>query len=398
MSFVEKHEELIHQTITEQKLEVQERKGAERTVKALAPYVCNIGSDGKAAYTDTLVTSAVGYRCAGDNALSPATNLNVIKLPQNNGFSLCDIKSDYFVLPCHKYQYAEAGQYTCQTTDSKEHSSLVCTPGGKTETNSNSSFVSSVTVMQNSPHSEYTLAANTRTLGYVKKRDSSNSENQRKPPIEIIGDNVDIGMKSTKQSLKNEKKDWHWFLMLVVEKRIFDFTLPNFTAKQDIKQVQGRAFLPSLTDMDKYSDNMDFHIMHVLLKHLQFLEPFKSIVPTFIEHPYLAESAKKTQYNTVEHMDANENTHDGMTKILRRVHEIAVPHYGIDHIEKKCDERIVFGGDVLTCERSFSCQDSRNNAENDFVQLQGVINRPEGFHRVMNLLKVIYQLKTNSCL
>lgn len=51
-------------------------------------------------------------------------------------------------------------------------------------------------------------------------------------------------------------------------------------------------------------------------------------------------------------------------------------------------KRKVFGGDVLTNERPYSAQLAMLNDEGDFERLAGVAHRPEGLHRMMNLLLV----------
>ena len=51
-------------------------------------------------------------------------------------------------------------------------------------------------------------------------------------------------------------------------------------------------------------------------------------------------------------------------------------------------ERVVLGGDVLTCERALGAQLAMDNEVSTYQQLRGAIYRAEGFHRVMNFVKV----------
>lgn len=50
----------------------------------------------------------------------------------------------------------------------------------------------------------------------------------------------------------------------------------------------------------------------------------------------------------------------------------------------------VVGGDVLTNERAYSAQLAMLNGQTDFERLAGVVHRPEGLHRMMNLLLVFH--------
>ena len=53
-------------------------------------------------------------------------------------------------------------------------------------------------------------------------------------------------------------------------------------------------------------------------------------------------------------------------------------------------ERKVFGGDVLTNERAYQAQLDMANGETESEKLMSFIHRPEGLHRLMNLLKYIF--------
>jgi hypothetical protein len=156
------------------------------------------------------------------------------------------------------------------------------------------------------------------------------------------------------------------------------------------------AFLPTEEEAASYQSCIDHHIMHVLVKYLPFLQFLSDVVPEYIAHDHLEKSARKSEYRNIELLDANENESNGIITILRRIHELAIPSCIRDK-KKYVEERLVFGGDVLTCERGLGAQYAMDNAETDFSQLRGVIFRPEGFHRVMNFVKVITSLITKLC-
>lgn len=122
------------------------------------------------------------------------------------------------------------------------------------------------------------------------------------------------------------------------------------------------------------------------MKYLTCLKGFTSIIHSHIEHPYTEDASKKSMFLNMELIDASENSSDGMIQILRRVHELAVPH-----TEGQVLERVVFGGDVLTNERAFSGQQALLNGTSGCDQLAGLIHRPEGLHRVMNFAQEIYR-------
>lgn len=76
-----------------------------------------------------------------------------------------------------------------------------------------------------------------------------------------------------------------------------------------------------------------------------------------------------------------------MISILEHIHMNHIAHTSDDN--QKVIQKKVFGGDVLTNERAYSAQLAMMNGRSEFDQLAGVIHRPEGLHRMMNLCLVI---------
>ena len=126
--------------------------------------------------------------------------------------------------------------------------------------------------------------------------------------------------------------------------------------------------------------------MKVLVKHIDYLKKFQEAVPEVIEHPYIAETSKKSEFAILDLLDKSENKSDDMISIMQHIHE----HYVAHTMDAKpiVVEQKVFGGDVLTTERTFSAQQAMKNAKNDYLDLSGVVPRPEGLHRMMNFLMV----------
>ena len=73
-------------------------------------------------------------------------------------------------------------------------------------------------------------------------------------------------------------------------------------------------------------------------------------------------------------------------KDLVWLHEHFVPHTEDDHPEYL--DRLTFGGDVLTNERAYSGQMAMINGNTSYERLGGLVHRPEGLHRLMNLCLV----------
>jgi hypothetical protein len=74
-----------------------------------------------------------------------------------------------------------------------------------------------------------------------------------------------------------------------------------------------------------------------------------------------------------------------MISILEHIHDKFIPR--TDDDDPVVIKRKVFGGDVLTN----SAQLAKLNHATDYDKLTGVIHRPEGLHRMMNLLLVLFR-------
>lgn len=207
-------------------------------------------------------------------------------------------------------------------------------------------------------------------------------------PIEILGDNLDITITPSKMSLQSQRKSLHWFLVLVKEKKItFDESKVPFHAPVDFPALKAVSWLPSSGQLNSLMSNFKFHVAHVLLHYIPFLQLHITSFPKYIEHLYMDQMRQKSVFLNCDLVDASENSSQGMIKILQRVHQLAVPHVK-ENLEKNVLEKVVFGGDVLTNERAFSAQEAMQNSPSEYESLLGVIHRPEGLHREMNFLLV----------
>lgn len=184
----------------------------------------------------------------------------------------------------------------------------------------------------------------------------------------------------------NQVQSYHWFLLLGVQRRFVDSNLPDDNPKAEIQSIPTSDFVPSRAECNSLENDMIYHIIKTATRYIPALKELQKCVPSYVKHPYLEESSKKSKYLILDLLDKSQNKADDMISILEHVHENYISHTEGENplvIKKK-----VFGGDVLTNERAYSAQLAMLNSANDFEQLKGVIHRPEGFHRMMNLLGV----------
>jgi hypothetical protein len=205
------------------------------------------------------------------------------------------------------------------------------------------------------------------------------------PTVDVIGDNVDLTKTPSHLLSDNQRQSLHWFLNVGVKRRIVS-DLPDCGPQKDLLKVNNVEFLPNSDDCNQFDDNCVFHIVKVLVKYIECLNDFEDCVPEFIEHPHIDELSKKSEFVLLDLLDKNENKADDMISILQDVHSKYIAH--TDQEIPIVLERKVFGGDVLTAERTFGAQRAMMNAKNEYYGLSGVVPRPEGLHRMMNYLSV----------
>lgn len=227
----------------------------------------------------------------------------------------------------------------------------------------------------------YSSGNQEKVVSFSKEKIQKSKENPS-PPIEILGDNVDILVSPANMTLDRQRKSWHWFLLLATQKRLTDEDLSTDESLADVETIGSCEFIPSEAEIKEFQKNVQFHVAKILTKFIEELRQFERLLPKYIEHPYLEKTSQKSVFINCDLIDESENSSDGMIRILQRVHSLAVPYID-DNIEK-----VVLGGDVLTNERAMSAQQAMRNNESCDEKLVGVIHRPEGLHRQMNFLMV----------
>ncbi|XP_065925165.1 uncharacterized protein [Magallana gigas] len=224
---------------------------------------------------------------------------------------------------------------------------------------------------------------------YISRIESQLKESEIQPPFDIIGDNLDILKSTSSMTKENQRKSFHWFILVGLQRRVLDSTMLDDKPKHDILSLPNHSFLPNAQDINILERNMNHHILKVITRHVKCLKSFAHCVPKHIDHPFMEETSKKSTHFILDLLDKNENLHDDIISILEHIHQKYIAHTLGEKAEVL--ERKVFGGDVLTNERAYTAQLAMQNCETDYYKLGGLIHRPEGLHRMMNFLLFIYQ-------
>lgn len=208
---------------------------------------------------------------------------------------------------------------------------------------------------------------------------------------DIIGDNIDISRNPSQMSEDRRRKSWHWFLLVVLNKRVLNPELDDSQPIVEISSVENSTFVPKFNDCNTLDRNFIFHIMHILLNYIRCLKKYKNCLPKFISHLHLEELSRKSDFAILDLVDKSENNAENMISILENIHTNYIPRTDDDN--PSVIKATVFGGDELTNEIAYLAQLAMLNGQTDFERLRdllGVVHRPEGLHRMMNLLLVFH--------
>ena len=163
---------------------------------------------------------------------------------------------------------------------------------------------------------------------------------------DIIGDNFDISKSPSHMSKEKQRKSWHWFMMVGLQKRVINNTLTNQVPVAPITEVENSTFIPSVADCKSLGKNFVFHIAKVLVKYVPFFKKYEPYLPKFLQHPHLQEMSKKSDFVILDLLDKSENKSEDMISILEHIHHIT-SHILLKIIHKLFVKRFFFGGEGM---------------------------------------------------
>ncbi len=135
----------------------------------------------------------------------------------------------------------------------------------------------------------------------VDALDSSDVSNLRRkleldtPPMyQIIGDNIDLYIKTKHMSSEKQNKSIHWFAMNAVQDRITGSGLQNERSIKPIMEMENKEFLPSTHDNEDLLHDFIPLFARVIVEKIPAMRTFKSVIVRHIPHKYSNEMKKKS--------------------------------------------------------------------------------------------------------
>ena len=132
------------------------------------------------------------------------------------------------------------------------------------------------------------------------------------------------------------------FLSMAFKGRISFAHLPSEGPLHDIKTFPLTEFLCSSVEVAEHKQHYSILLLRGLCNNIKFLSSSKKFVPRHIIHEYSVQMYWKSEERSLGLTFENESSTDGMAKSLETLHG-CIP-VGVD--------KVIFGGDQLTCERA----------------------------------------------
>ena len=118
---------------------------------------------------------------------------------------------------------------------------------------------------------------------------------QSEPPsYQVIGDNIDLYVKTKHMASNRQNKSIHWFLMNAVQDRVIGEGLDNSQQIKPIMEVENAEFLPSKEDNSDLLHDFIPLVTRVIAENIPAFACFRDVVVSHIPHEFSKEMKTKS--------------------------------------------------------------------------------------------------------
>jgi len=199
--------------------------------------------------------------------------------------------------------------------------------------------------------------------------------------FKFVGDNVDKkkGVRDIRVDHQSELQ--HMYSMLVVRSRVPSPPLDARSAVSDFGSLQPSDFLPTAEDIKAIQDNLVVLVSRILCQNMKHLSFILRVVPAHVTHQYSEENAKKSDVIVLDVLMKNEAKNADMLEIMQAMQG----YLGEDFLP---DQRVLSGGDQLTCERQLGSKRHMMDGDTSRDRLDEFEIQTEDWHALMSFLGV----------
>jgi hypothetical protein len=197
----------------------------------------------------------------------------------------------------------------------------------------------------------------------------------------IIGDNIDLLVKTKQMAKDKQNKDIHWFLMYAIFDEIYDSTLSD-KPKKSFDDLTPSDCIPTEGEQTQLLDFLTILWSRIIVKTIPEFQQLQGSVVWHIPHDFMEEMKKKSEVEPLGLLFNSENTE--MVEIMSTLMRKYVPTEPVQnedgHWSYRVLLRVFFGGDWLTVERALGAQRKRIDGDTMHEMLAGLIPKNEDWH------------------
>eukprot|EP00795_Rhopilema_esculentum_P004039 gene4039-20214_t len=204
----------------------------------------------------------------------------------------------------------------------------------------------------------------------------------------IVLDNIDYHQVTHDMTEEHKDNDVHYCSHMATENRISGCHLDDTKPRGDLMSLENGIFSPSKCEHQSQRENYITLVSRYITDEIKCLEFLQCVVTRNIPHRYTEKTKQKTNTTYLGIIYANENTCDGMGKILETVHQY-VPCYQVQGEKHFSSQAIV--GDQLTVERGVNGLMDVSNGFTSEERREGLHFEIADFHGGIKFLELIYE-------
>lgn len=173
----------------------------------------------------------------------------------------------------------------------------------------------------------------------------------------------------------------HMYSILVGRSRLPPEELSCTGQVSPLSSIAANKFLPNSDDITAIRRNLVMIVSRMITEYIDGLSVLSKAIPKHIEHKYSSEMAKKSDVVVLDVLMKNEASRSDMIDIMHTMQKYLGEEY-------PCEQRVLSGGDQLTCERQVGAQ--RHVMDGDTIRDRLGLLEPvtEDWHCLVCLLSV----------
>ena len=220
-----------------------------------------------------------------------------------------------------------------------------------------------------------------KLLSEISKRNTAPIQKwiQEGATFKFVGDNV-AKLKGVRNiTSQNQGHLCHMYSLLVVKNRIPPPPIISLCCQRSLAHIKPESLLPTDTDIARMKLNLTILMCRFICSYIKGLNKFAGLIPKHIYHAHSDFMAEKSEVAVIDILHKNEACHVDMLDIMKAQQS---------YLGNEFDDRVLSGGDQLTCERQRCAQLHVMDSDTKADQLELLEPVVEDWHAFMIFLEV----------